>query len=169
MGSAIMFGLNPLPFYAIIFLLGTNIAAGIGWYASSSAAASAKQQVVECKAEYQAFVSHAKAVGEIAKEKAKIEKIENERVANETANGWAAAVHHVRADRAGLAQRLRIAEPRRNSGGSGVSAPAQDQSGNARASSDSVPDPARVAADCAESTVTANYLQSYIERIEVGR
>jgi hypothetical protein len=64
-------------------------------------------------------------------------------------------------------QRLRDAA-RRSSGGSGVSAPVEDRPGNAQADANAIPAPERIAQDCAETTMTANFLQSYIERIEGG-
>jgi hypothetical protein len=149
--------------YVIAFLLATNIVAGIGWKVSASNAAAEKQKVVACQAKHDAFVGQVEAQGEIAKAKAKIKERQNAQIAEDTSNGWAAALVRVRAIERD--KRVRDAA-RRGAGGSGVPAPAQDRPGDAQAGSDTVPSPARVAADCAETTITLNYLQSYVERLQ---
>lgn len=161
-----MFGLTPLPLYAIAFLLATNLATGLGLKWSMSNTEAEKQKVVECRAKHAVFVEQTNAIGEIAKEKARLEKLENERIANDTAKGWAAALGAVRASKSDLDKRMRDSAARRGSGGGGLSAPAQDRPGDAGTGTDSIPSPARVAQDCAETTITLNYLQSYIERIQ---
>jgi hypothetical protein len=148
--------------YVIAFLLATNIIAGIGWKVSAASAEAEKQKVVACQAEHKAFVEQTEALGEIAKAKAKIKERQNAQNAEDTSNSWAAALKVVRAD---YSKRLRDAT-RRSAGGSGVSAPSPDRPGDAQAGSDTVPSPARVAADCAETTITLNYLQSYVERLQ---
>lgn len=62
-------------------------------------------------------------------------------------------------------ERLRVATSG-GSSGSGVSAPAQDRPFNVGSDANAIPPAARLAQDCAETTVTANYLQSYIEKVE---
>jgi hypothetical protein len=116
-----------------------------------------------CKSEHKAFVSLTKSVGDLAKEKAKAVELKNEIISEQTTTGWAAALTSVRTD--ANRERLRLAAGG-SSGGSGVSAPAQDRPFNAGADPNTIPAPARVAQDCAETTVTANYLQSYIEKVE---
>jgi hypothetical protein len=148
--------------YVIAFLLATNIVAGIGWKVSASNAEAEKQKVVACQAKHDAFVGQTETQGEIAKAKAKIKERQNAQIAEDTSNGWAAALVRVRAD---YGKRLRDAASR-SAGGSGVSAPSQDRPGDAQARPDTVPSPARVAADCAETTITLNYLQSYVERLQ---
>lgn len=155
--------LNSPLIYVIAFLVVTNIVSALGWKVASSEAGEQKQRVVACQAKHDAFVGQVRAQGELAKEKAKAKEVEHARIADETSRGWAAALSVVRAD---YAKRLRVAASGGSSGAGGLSAPAEDRSGNAPAGTDAIPSPERVAADCAESTVTANYLQSYIERIE---
>ena len=151
--------LNSPLLYVIAFLVATNIVSALGWKVASSEAGEQKQKVVACQAKHDAFVGQVRAQGELAKEKAKAEEAENARIADETSRGWAAAIAVVRAER------LRNATSR-GSGSGGLSAPAEDRPGNAPAGADAIPSPERLAADCAEATVTANYLQSYIERME---
>jgi len=148
--------------YVIAFLLATNIISGIGWKWSATNAEAERQKVVACQAKHDAFVAQTQAAGKLAAEKAKAQEKEHARISDATAKGWASAIDVVRAD---YAQRVRDAA-RRSAGGSGLSAPTQDRPGDAQASTDAVPSPARVAADCAETTITLNYLQSYIERIQ---
>lgn len=148
--------------YVIAFLLATNVIAGIGWKVSAANVDAEKQKVVACQAKHDAFVDQVEKQGEIAKAKAKIKERQNAQIAEDTSNGWAAALERVRAD---YSKRLRDAA-RRSADSGGVSAPGQDQSGSAQADPDAIPSPARVAADCAETTVTANFLQSYIERLQ---
>ena len=164
-----MFGLTPIPMYAvyaIIFLALSNIGTFLAWQSADSRADKYKAEVVVCAAQHEAFVAQTKAQGRIAAEKTKQENLKNEHISESTVSGWAAALGVVRADRDHLGKRVRDAEARRSAGGSGVSAPTQDRPGNTEAGSDAVPSPATVAADCAETTITLNYLQSYVERLE---
>lgn len=148
--------------YIIAFLLATNIVSGIGWKLSAANADSEKQKVVQCQATHEAFVAQVKAQGQIAAEQAKSKEAEYDRIAEETAHGWASAVAAVRAD---AASRVRNAA-RRSAGSREMPGISSDQQGNAQAGADPIPAAERVAADCAETTVTANYLQAFIERIE---
>ena len=135
----------------------------LGWgFVQSSRADSYKEKLQSCNATHAAFVLQTESVGRSAAAKAKETEEKNRRTADETAKGWAAALAVVRAD---YAKRLRAAT-NASSGGGGVSASAQDRPGDAQASPDTVPSPARVAADCAETTITLNYLQSYVERLQ---
>lgn len=120
-----------------------------------------KAELETCAANHKAFVSLTKSAGELAKVKAEATELKNEIIVEQTHTGWAAALATVRSD-AGR-ERLRIATGG-SPGGSGVSAPAQDRPFNAGTDPNAVPPPARVAQDCAETTVTANYLQEFIER-----
>lgn len=157
-----MFGLTPIPLYIIIASLFCNVVLTAFWQFADSKADKQEAIALKCAAEHKASIAQIDAMGRIAKEQARAKEAEYAKIADETAKGWATAIGVVRAD---AAQRVRDAA-RRSAGGGGLSAPAQDTSGHAQASTDPIPAPERVAADCAETTVTANYLQSYIERIE---
>ena len=148
--------------YVIAFLVVTNIVSALGWKVASSEAGEQKQKVVACQAKHEAFVGHVRVQGELAKEKAKTKEKQNAAIADETARGRADSIPVARAY---AAKRMRNSASR-GAGGGGLSAPAEGRPGNAPAGTDAIPSPERVAADCAETTVTANYLQSYIERIE---
>jgi len=138
-------------------------AATLGWgFVQSNRADAYKGKLETCNATHAAFVMQTEAVGRIAAAKAKATEEANRRTADETAQGWAAALAVVRAD---YAKRLRTAAAA-SAGGGGVSPPAQDRPGDAQTGPDTVPSPARVAADCAETTITLNYLQSYVERLQ---
>lgn len=158
-----MFGLTPITLYAIIGLLISN-AVFVGlWQFADSRADKQEALVVACQAKHDAFVEQTEALGEIAKAKAKIKERQNAQIAEDTSNGWAAALSRVRDIERD--KRMRDAA-RRSAGGSGLSAPTQDRPGDAQAGTDTVPSPARVAADCAETTIALNYLQSYVERVQ---
>jgi hypothetical protein len=158
-----MFGLNPAILYLLIALLAGNGIFAALWQFADSRADKQEALVVACQAKHDAFVEQTEALGEIAKAKAKIKERQNAQIAEDTSNGWAAALSRVRDIERD--KRMRDAA-RRSAGGSGVSAPAQDRPGDARTGPDTVPSPARVAADCAETTITLNYLQSYVERLQ---
>ena len=116
-----------------------------------------------CAANHKAFVSLTKSAGDLARVKAQATELKNEIIVEQTHTGWAAALASVRTD--ANRERLRVATGGGSSGG-GVSAPTQDRPFNAGADANAIPPAARVAQDCAETTVTANYLQSYIEKVE---
>ena len=122
-----------------------------------------RAELETCTANHKAFVSLTKSAGDLAKAKAQATELKNEIIVEQTHTGWAAALASVRTD--ANRERLRVAAGG-NSGGSGVSAPAQDRPFNAGTDPNAIPPAARIAQDCAETTVTANYLQSYIEKVE---
>lgn len=122
-----------------------------------------RAELETCTANHKAFVSLTKSAGDLAKAKAQATELKNEIIVEQTHTGWAAALASVRTD--ANRERLRVAAGG-NSGGSGVSAPAQDRPFNAGTDPNAIPPAARIAQDCAETTVTANYLQGYIEKVE---
>ena len=145
--------------YAIAFLLITNVVGIVGWGVTHARLNSAKEAVVTCKANHEAFVLQAKVQGELAEKKAKQVEQDNERIANETAKGWAKALDVVRADGA---RRVRIAP--RGSGGSdmpGVRAPA---AGTDAAPEGALPPAERIIADCQEDVLKLVWLQDWITR-----
>jgi hypothetical protein len=147
-------------------LLGLAIALAVMTLLLFGANARAKQfraELETCAANHKAFVSLTKSAGDLAKVKAQAVELKNEIIVEQTHTGWAAAVASVRTD--ANRERLRLAASGNSSGG-GVSAPTADRPFNAGADPNAIPAPARVAQDCAETTVTANYLQSYIEKVE---
>lgn len=122
-----------------------------------------RAELETCTANHKAFVSLTKSAGDLAKAKAQATELKNEIIVEQTHTGWAAALASVRTD--ANRERLRVATGG-GASGSGVSAPAQDRPFNAGTDPNAIPPAARIAQDCAETTVTANYLQSYIEKIE---
>ena len=157
-----MFGLNPAILYLIAGLIFTNILAGVGWWASSVRAGGFEAKVTACAAKHEAFVAQVDAQGKLAKEKAKATEETRRRIADETAHGWAAAIDVVRAD---AARRVR---PAASTGSGSRGLPADPAPGQppAGADADPIPTAERLAADCAETTLTANYLQRYIEDLK---
>lgn len=157
-----MFGLNPIPLYSIIALLFSNVAFVVLWQFADSRADQQEALVAKCAAEHRAFKDQVESSGRLAQAQAKQKESENAKLVEDTAKGWASAIAVVRAD---AAQRLRDAA-RRSAGSGAVPKVSQDRPGHALPESDAIPAPERVATDCAETTVTANFLQAYIERLE---
>lgn len=145
----------------VIALAISNAICLAGWSMTSNKLDTARKTIAECRAEHDAFVKQVRIEGEEAAKQAKRIETENRRVADETAKGWASALDVVRADNH---RRLRNAAG--NPGRSVVPAAPEDRQGDAGAGADAIPSPERLAADCAEATVTANFLQSYIEQME---
>ena len=152
--------LNPISWIIVIAAF-LQIVTGFGWWVTSMKLDSAYTKITRCQDKHQAFVDQTRRAGERAQERVKAIETEQQRIADETAKGWAAALDVVRAD---AARRMRLAN--RDPGGSGVSQTAQTGFPSASADTDPIPAPERVAADCAETTLTANYLQSYIEQLQ---
>ena len=158
-----MFGLNPIPMYLLIASLFCNVVLATFWQFADSKADRQEAIALKCAAEHKATVALIDAMGKVAREHAKQTEVENAKIADETAAGWAAAFGVVRSDAA--KQRLRDAAGR-GAGSGAVPQAVPNLSGDAQAGADAIPSAERIAQDCAETTVTANYLQSYIERIE---
>ena len=145
---------------ALVVALGVSL---VTLFVANARAKQFKAELETCAANHKVFVSLTKSAGELAKVKAQATELKNEIISEQTTIGWAAALTSVRTD--ANRERLRLAASGSSCGG-GVSAPAQDRPFNAGADPNAIPAPARVAQDCAETTVTANYLQSYIEKVE---
>lgn len=158
-----MFGLNPLSTYAILALIVTNALTGIMWGFADSKADKYQDKLKTCAAEHKASIAQIDAMGRLAKEHAAQTEKEHAENSTKTSNAWAAALGVVRADAA--TKRLRDAASR-SAGGGSLPEAGPNRPGNAEANADAIPAPERVAQDCAETTVTANFLQTYIERLE---
>lgn len=154
--------LSPAILYLIVGLIFTNILAGVGWWASSVRADGFEAKVTACAAKHEAFVAQVDAQGKLAKEKDKATEETRRRIADETAHGWAAALDVVRAD---AARRVRPAAST-GAGSRGLLADPAPGQPPAGADADPIPTAERLAADCAETTLTANYLQRYIEDLK---
>lgn len=138
-------------------------AATLVWgFHHSERAARAEVDLVSCTSQHEIFVRQIKAEGAMAREKAKAIEETRRRIADETANGWAAALDVVRAD---AARRVRAAAST-SAGGRGLPADPAPGQPTVGADADSIPTAERLAADCAETTLTANYLQRYIEDLK---
>lgn len=157
-----MFGLTPITLYAIIGLLISNVAFIGLWQFADLRADKQEALVAKCQSDHKAFADQVASSGRIAQAQAKQKEAEHERIVEDTSKGWAAAIAVVRAD---AAKRVRLATSG-STGSSAMPGVSQDRPGNAQASPDTVPSPERVAADCAETTITLNYLQSYVERLQ---
>ena len=158
-----MFGLNPAILYLLIALLAGNGVFAALWQFADSRADKQEALVAKCQADHKAFKDQVESSGRIAQAQAKQKEQENAKIAKDTVDGWAAALTVVRSDAA--TKRLRDSA-RRSAGSGAMPQISQDRPSDAVPESDAIPSPARVAQDCAETTITLNYLQSYIERIQ---
>ena len=147
--------------WIVLIAAALQCATGLGWFVTSTKLDRAEVRLAKCKQDHAVFVDQTQRAGERAAERAKAEEKRNAEIADQTSRGWASAIAVVRAD----ADR-RVRNAARGAGGGGVSTPSPDRPGDAEAGPDPIPPAARVAADCAESTVTANYLQDFLERIQ---
>ena len=158
-----MFGLTPLFFYIGVALIASNVLFAGMWKYADLRADKQEALVQKCAADHRAFKDQVESSGRLAQAQAKQKEKEDAKIAKDTVDGWAAALAVVRSDAA--TQRLRDAA-RRSTGSSAVPKVPGDRPGIAVPDTDPIPAPERVAQDCAETTVTANFLQEYIERIE---
>ena len=152
--------LTPISWILVIAAF-LQIVTGFGWWVTSTKLDNAYTKLNLCEEKHQAFLDRTRRLSEMAKERAKLIEHEQRRIADETAKSWAAALDYVRAD---AARRMRLAAG--SAGGGGLSQTAQTGLQAPAADTDPIPAPERIAADCAETTLTANYLQSYIEQLQ---
>lgn len=151
--------LSPVSWVLVIAAF-LQCATGFGWWITSKQLDHVQDKLVRCNADYNTFRAGVAEQGRFAAEKAKRIEAEQKRIADETAQGWAKALDYVRAD---AARRVRLST---NSGGSGLSQTATTGLTTTATDPDAIPAPAQLAADCAETTLTANALQTYIERMQ---
>lgn len=148
-------------FYVIAFLVVTNIGTALGWRWVAADLQDAEQKLETCKAGHQAFVDRVAARGKIAEEQAKWVKEYNERIADETSKGWAAALDSVRRD---AERRVRLATAGHGAFGGGVSAGGATPDRVVVATEEPLPPPERIIADCAEDTLKLVWLQDWVKR-----
>jgi len=144
----------------IAALLVSNVVAFAGWTTNTKRLEHTRQDLATCQVQHKVFVEQTRIAGEEAAKKAKVTEAENRRVADETSNAWAAAITAVRTD---SARKLRLAPA--HSSSREMPGIAEPRPSDVPASTDAIPSPERLAADCAETTVTANFLQHYIENL----
>ena len=155
-----MFGLTPVTLYLIIGLVFTNLATVVAWRVTEARLESATAETVACAAQHEAFVAQVRTEGEKARIKTADIIAKNTTIIEDIKHEYQTAVARVRSDYAG---RLRQ-QANRGSGGGLLPAVPGSASGSDAASQDPIPAPERIAADCAETTVTANFLQAFIEQ-----
>ena len=149
--------------WIVLIAAALQCATGLGWWMTSHQLDKAQVRLEQCKQDHAAFVDRTRQAGERAKEHARQIETEQQRVADETAQGWAKALDFVRAD---AARRMRLVAAG-GAGGGGLSATAQTGLQAPAADPDPIPSPETLAADCAATTLTANALQNYLERIDI--
>ena len=147
--------------WIVLIAAALQCATGLGWWVTSTKLENTQVKLEKCKQDHAIFLDQTRRAGERAAERAKLIEYEQRRIADETAKSWAAALDYVRAD---AARRMRLAAG--SAGGGGLSQTAHVGLAAPAADTDPIPPPAQLAADCAETTLTANALQSYIERLQ---
>ena len=148
------------PFYPwlLVFLLCTNGIAAVMWVVNSHEATAYKERATACAAKHDAFVEQVKAAGRAAEDRARAIDHENQRIADETAKGWAAALDVVRRD---ANKRLRLAASRSAGAGSVSVAPISADRIDV-GTKEHLPATERVIADCSEDTLKLVWLQHWI-------
>lgn len=155
-----MFGLNPITLWLIVGLVFTNLATVVAWRVTDARLESATAETVACAARHEAFVAQVQVEGQKAKQRTDEIIAKNNTIIEDIKHEYSTAIDRVRNDYAGRLRRQAIGSP-----GSGV-LPAVPGStpGPDAAYADPIPAPERITADCAETTVTANFLQAFIEQ-----
>jgi len=155
-----MFGMNPIPLYAIVFLVFTNVFAGTGWWVASMKADYQQKRAEIAEHKLVVFAEQVRAEGAKA-ERRTAEAIANGKKITEDLNHeYAKSLDRLRADY----QRLR---KQYTSAGSGAVPTVPE----APRSVDEIPANALpLAAECAETTLTLETLQEWVqEQSEVSR
>jgi len=154
-----VFGLSPAILYLIVGLVFTNVVTLAGWSMSRARLDKARAETVACAARHEAFVAQVKAEGDKAARRTAEIIAKNTIIIEDIKNGYSAAIARVRSE---YSERLRIKAAGGSGGGAmpGVSGPV---TGADAADANAIPTPERLAKDCAETTVTANFLQAFIE------
>lgn len=136
----------PIYIYVIAALLVTNFATYAMWDKSSTDFATFKMKVAAQAKQF-----------ELEK---KLEEKRHQQINEDTVHGWKAALDVTRAHYRNL---QRVRNPSRPGDMPGVAVAA---SGTDDAGEDAISSPYRIAAECAETTLTLNYLQEWATRIQ---
>ena len=155
-----MFGMNPIPLYAIVFLVFTNLFAGAGWWVASMRADHEQQRAEIAEHKLVVFAEQVRAEG-VKAERKTAELIATAKNISVTKDAeYAKSLDRLRADY----QRLR---KQYTSAGSGAVPTVPE----APRSVDEIPANALpLAAECAETTLTLESLQGWVtEQSEVSR
>ena len=150
-----MFGLSPIPLYAIAFLLFTNLVTVFAWQWNRSAAQAEREKVAVCQAKFDSFKSQVEALGKQQERKVAELIATAAAVTKDTEKRYEESLAALRADY----DRLR----KHYVGAS--SSPVPTTGGGTRefdaAAKDAVSDPVRLAAECAETTLNLIWLQEH--------
>ena len=155
-----MFGLNTITIYLIIGLAFSNLITGFAWWIADTRLESATAETIVCATRHEAFVANVKAEGAKAEHRTAEIISKNTTIVEDIKHEYQTAIDRVRNDYAG---RLRQ-QANRGSGGGVLPSVSGPTFGPNAAGTDSIPAPERVAADCAETTITLNYVQTFIEQ-----
>ena len=150
-----MFGMNPIPLYAIVFLVFTNLFAGAGWWVASMRADHEQQRAEIAEHKLVVFAEQVRAEG-VKAERKTAELIATAKNISVTKDAeYAKSLDRLRADY----QRLR---KQYTSAGSGA-VPSTDQPAEVAngTSQNDLPDSSRLAAECAEETLKLVFLQEW--------
>lgn len=155
-----MFGLTPVTLWLIIGLVFTNLATVVAWRVTDARLESATAETVACAARHEAFVAQVQVEGQKAKQRTAEIIAKNNTIIEDIKHEYSTAIDRVRNDYAGRLRR----QAARSSGSGVLPAVPSSTPGPDAADPDPIPAPERIASDCAETTVTANFLQAFIEQ-----
>lgn len=152
-----MFGLNPITLYFIAFLIFTNLVSAFGWQWNKNAVKAEREKTAVCQTKFDSFKQQVEILGKQQERKTADVIAASNLAVSETRKSYETSLARLRADY----QRVRNQYAQRGASTSPV--PAQDISarGIDAVPADVVPDPARLASECAETTLNLIWLQEH--------
>ena len=152
-----MFGMNPVVLYAFAFLVFTNLATATGWWVASNTADQQQRRAIVAEEKLVIFAEQVRAQGEKAERRTAELIATAKTISMQKDADYAKNLDRLRADY----QRMRQQYAKR-AGSSGVPAIPE-----APRSVDAIPaDALPLAAECAETTLTLESLQSWVKEQE---
>ena len=153
-----MFGMNPVVLYAFAFLVFTNLATATGWWVASNTAEQQQRRAIVAEEKLVIFAEQVRAQGEKAERRTAELIATAKTISMQKDADYAKNLDRLRADY----QRLRQQYASQRAAGGGVSALPE-----APRSVDAIPaDALPLAAECAETTLTLESLQSWVKEQE---
>ena len=152
-----MFGLNPVTLYFIAFLIFTNFVSAFAWQWNKTEAQKQRAELNVCEARFDSFKQQVEVLGKQQEQKAAEVIAASNLAVHETKVKYEANLDRLRADY----DRLRKQYAQRGASTSPVPAPDTSARGIDAAAEDAVSDPVRLAAECAETTLTLIWLQEH--------
>ena len=152
-----MFGLNPIPLYVIAGLVFTNLLTAFAWQWQRHSTQAEKERVVICQTKFDSFKQQVETLGKQQERKTAEVIAASNLAVSETRKSYETSLARLRADY----QRVRNKYAKLGASTSPVPAPDISARGADAAPADAVPDPVRLASECAETTLNLIWLQEH--------